>query len=132
MYGRARRPFASLCIALLAMNVLGCTYIKREDALAVIRPGGVSATTAKIIGVTLKDGRDIRFDSNSRPAIRGDSLRAEVNKQPLAIPVSDLQRVWMPSISRTRTTFLVLGLTVLVLAFAAASAAGDAVSQGGL
>ena len=89
----------------------------------------------KIVGVTLKDGRDIRFDKNSRPVVRGDSLQAEVGKQPLAIPVSDLQRVWVQSINKTRTTILVIGVTVVVLAvFAAvvaASIVGQALDEGG-
>jgi hypothetical protein len=95
----------------------------------MIQPSGGSVPTEKIVGVTLKDGRDIRFDKNSRPVVRGDTLQAEVGKQPLAIPVSDVQRAWVQSINRTRTTFLVIGVTVVVLAiFAAvvgASVAGD-------
>lgn len=70
----------------------------------------------KIVGVTLKDGRDIRFDEKSRAFVRGDTLQAQVGKQPLAIPVSDLQRVWVQSISKTRTTLAVIGITVGVLA----------------
>jgi len=131
MLVRARRPISSLCIALLALNLVECTSINREEAQTAIQPGGGSALIEKIVGVTLKDGRDIRFDRNSRPVVRGDSLQAEVGKQPLAIPVSDLQRVWVQSISKTRTTFLVIGLTVVVLAVTAASAAGDAVYQSG-
>jgi hypothetical protein len=131
MLARARRPFASLCIALLALNVLDCTYIKLEEAQTVIQPGGGTVTSQKIVGVTLKDGRDIRFDKNSRPVTRGDSLHAEVGKQPLAIPVSDLLWVQVESISKTKTTILVIGLTLVVLAVAAASAAGNAVTAGG-
>jgi hypothetical protein len=135
MLVRARRPIASLCIALLALNVVECTYIKLEEAQTVIQPSGGSVKMEKIVGVTLKDGRDIRFDKNSRPVVRGDSLQAEVGKQPLAIPVSDLQRVWVQSINKTRTTILVIGVTVVVLAvaaaFAAASAVGQALDEGG-
>lgn len=121
MLVRARRPVASLCIALLALNVVACTHIKRQEAQTVIQPGGGSVTIEKIVGVTLKDGRDIRFDKNSRPVVRGDSLQAEVGKQPLAIPVSDLQRVWVQSTSKTKTTLLVIGITVVVLVVAAAA-----------
>ena len=120
---------------LLALNVVECTYIKLEEPQTVIQPSGGSVKMEKIVGVTLKDGRDIRFDKNSRPVVRGDSLQAEVGKQPLAIPVSDLQRVWVQSINKTRTTILVIGVTVVVLAvaaaFAAASAVGQALDEGG-
>jgi hypothetical protein len=121
MLVRARRPIASLCIALLVLNVVECTHIRREEPQTVIQPGGGSVTMEKIVGVTLKDGRDIRFDKNSRPVVRGDSLQAEVGKQPLAIPVSDVQRVWVQSTSRTGTTLLVIGITLIVLAVAAAA-----------
>jgi len=125
MLVRARRPIASLCIALLALNVVSCTHIKREEAQTVIQPGGGFVTMEKIVGVTLKDGRDIRFDENSRSFVSGDTLQAQVGKQPLAIPVSDLQRVWVQSISKTRTTLLVIGLTVGVLAVAGMIAAAS-------
>lgn len=121
MLGNARRPVASLCIALLALNVIACAHIKREEAQTVIRPGEGIVTMEKIVGVTLKDGRDIRFDNNSRPVLRGDSLQAEVGKQPLAISVSDLQRVWVQSTSKAKTTLMVIGLTVVVLVVAAAA-----------
>ena len=121
----ARRSIGSLCIALLALNGVECTYIHREDARTVIQPGGVSVAMEKIVGVTLKDGRDIRFDKNSRPVVRGDSLQAEVGKQPLAIPVSDLQRVWVQSVDNTRTSFLVTGILVGVLVALAALAASQ-------
>ena len=121
MLVRTRRPIASLCIALLALNVVGCAHIQREEPQTVIQPGGGSVTMDKIVGVTLKDGRDIRFDKNSRPVLRGDSLQAEVGKQPLTIPVSDLQQVWVQSTSRTGTILLVIGLTVIVLVVAAAA-----------
>lgn len=135
MLVRARRPISSLCIALLALNMVECSSIRREEPQTVIQPSGGSVKMEKIVGVTLKDGRDIRFDKNSRPVVRGDSLQAEVGKQPLAIPVSDLQRVWVQSVDKTRTTILVIGVTVVVLAvFAAvvaASIVGQALDEGG-
>jgi hypothetical protein len=114
MLVRARRTTASLCIALLALNTVACAHIEREDAQTVIQPSGVSVPMEKIVGVTLKGGREIRFDNNSRPVVRGDTLQAEVARQPLPIPVSDLQQVWIQSISKTRTTILVV-LGVLVI-----------------
>jgi hypothetical protein len=129
MLVRARRPTAALCIALLALNPVACTHIRQVEAQGIIQPSGVSVSTEKIVGVTLKDGRDIRFDKNSRPVVRGDSLQAEVGKQSLAIPVSDVQRAWVQSIDKTRTTFLVIGVTVVVLAIAAAAVAASAIGD---
>jgi hypothetical protein len=129
MLVRARRPTASLCIALLALNTVACTHITQIDAQGIIQPSGGSVPAEKIVGVTLKDGRDIRFDKNSRPVVRGDSLQAEVGKQPLAIPVSDVQRAWVQSINKPRTTFLVIGVTVVLLAIVAAAVAASAVGD---
>ena len=125
MLVRARRPISSLCIALLALNVVDCVHIEQHDAQAVIQPGGGTVAIEKVVGVTLKDGRDIRFDKGSRPVVRGDSLQAEVGKQPMAIPVSDLQRVWVQSTDKTKTAMLAIGLTVVVLAVAAAASLGS-------
>jgi len=129
MLVRARRPIASLCIALLALNVVECAHIQREEPQTVIQPGGGDVKMKNIVGVTLKDGRDIRFDKNSRSVVSGDSLRAEVGKQPLTIPVSDLQRVWVQSVDKTRTTLLVIGVTVVVLAVFAAVVAASIIGQ---
>ena len=110
----ARRTTASLCIALLALNMVACAHIEREDAQTVIQPSGVSVPMEKIVGVTLKGGREIRFDNNSRPVVRGDSLQAQVGRQPLAIPVSDLHQVWVQSIDKTRTALVVVVGVILV------------------
>jgi hypothetical protein len=125
MLVRVRRPIASLCIALLALNVVDCVHIKQHDAQTVIQPGGGIVTIDRVVGVTLKDGREIRFDKGSRPVVRGDSLQAEVGKQPMAIPVSDLQRVWVQSTDKTKTTMLAIGLTVVALVVAAAASFGS-------
>jgi hypothetical protein len=119
----ARRPTASLCIALLALNTVACTHITQVEAPGIVQPSGGSVPAKKLVGVTLKDGREIRFDKNSRPVVRGDSLQAQVGKRPLAIPVSDVQRAWVQSVDKTTTTFLVIGVAVVLLAIAAAAAA---------
>jgi hypothetical protein len=110
---RVRRPTASLCIALLALNMISCTHVKREEAQTVIQPVGSNVKMQNLVGVTLKDGRDIRFDRNSYPVLRGDTLLALVGRQSLPIPVSDLQLVWVRSISPTRTT--ILGIVVVTI-----------------
>jgi hypothetical protein len=114
MLVRVRRPIASRCIALLALNMVACTHIKREEAQTVIQPVGSNVKMERIVGVTLKDGRDIRFDRNSSPVLRGDTLLAFVGRQSLPIPVSDLQQVWVQSISPTRTTILAIVVVTVV------------------
>ena len=117
MLSRARRPIAYFCLALLAVR---CTHIKQEEAQTVLQSGQSDATMKKVVGVTLKDGRDIRFDAKTQAVMRGDSIQAQVGAQPLAIPVSDLQRLWVESVDNTKTSWLVL--TILVAAFFAIGA----------
>jgi hypothetical protein len=113
MLVRARRPTAFLCIALLAQNLVACYHIAQEPR-TIIPSGGVPPME-KLVGVTLNDGRVIRFDKNSRPVLSTDSLQVEVANRPLAIPMSDVQRLWIRSISSTRTTLLVGGVTLAAL-----------------
>ena len=114
---RARRPIGLLCIAVLAVQ---CTHIKQEEAQTVLQSNAGKVTMKKVVGVTLKDGRDIRFDAKSLAFVRGDTLQAQVDKQQLGIPVADLQRLWVESVDNTRTSWLVLG--ILVAAFFAIGA----------
>jgi hypothetical protein len=117
MLARARRPIAYLCLALIAVQ---CTRIKQQEAQTVLRSSTGEVAMKKVVGVTLNDGRDIRFDAKSRSFVRGDSLQAQVGGERLAIPVSDVQRLWVQSVDNTRTSWLVL--TILVAAFFAIGA----------
>lgn len=125
MLATVRRPVASICVALMALSLVRCTYIKREEAQAVIQPGSGEVTMKKAVGVTLTDGRDIRFDAGTRAFVRGDTLHAQVGKEPLAVRVSDVQRVWVQSVDKTRTTLLVIGLAAVALVGFAAFAASQ-------
>jgi len=116
----AHRPTASLCIVLLALNSAGCHQINRREAQTVLQSSTSADTLKKVVGVTLKDGRDIRFDARSRSFVRGDSLQAQVGGERLAVPVADVQQLWVQSVDNTRTSWLVL--TILVAAFFAIGA----------
>ncbi len=120
MLTRARRPTASLCIALLALNAVGCHQVNQREAQTVLQSGTSADTLKKVVGVTLKDGRDIRFDAKTRVFVRGDTLQAQVEKQAVGIPVADVQRLWVDSLNTTKTSWLVLG--ILVAAFFAIGA----------
>jgi hypothetical protein len=67
----------------------------------------------KVVGVTLKDGSEIRFDAGTRASLRGDTLQAQVAQQPVAFPVSNLQQVWIKSVDGDRTTLLIIVLLVV-------------------
>lgn len=129
MFVRTRRRVGSLCLALLALNVVACSQIKRQGAQSVIPAGGDSVRLDNVVGVVLKDGREMRFEASSRTVVIEDSLRVVVGKQPQAIPVSEIRDVWVRSINKKRTTLLVLGLTLPVLYYLAVSAISQSIGD---
>lgn len=115
MFVRAGRNLAFACLALLTF---GCTNIRRLDPPTVIRPdGGIGRN--KIVGATLKDGREIRFDINSSTYVSRDTLRGSASRQPTRIPVSDLQQVWVEFTNVKRTTVTVVVVGALLVGFVA-------------
>jgi hypothetical protein len=112
---RARRPVAALCVALLALNLVECTYVRPQEAQTIAQSAKRDETMKKVVGVTLKDGSDIRFDAGTRASLRGDTLQAQVREQPVTFPVSDLQQLWIKSVDGDRTTLLVIVLIVVGL-----------------
>jgi hypothetical protein len=112
MLKHTRRPVASLCIVLLALNVVDCHGITQQETRKVIPADGATVATERIRGVTMNDGSQFQFDKNPQALVLRDTLRANVQGQPKVIPVSDVQRVWLESIDKGRTTLLVIGTTV--------------------
>jgi hypothetical protein len=113
-----RRSVAFACLALVTT---GCTSTRRLDPPAVIRPDGGTGRH-RIIGATLKDGRDMRFDVNASTVVSVDTLRTSIAKQATLIPVADLQNVWVTSTNAKKTTLVLVGLGALYLAIGAMAA----------
>jgi hypothetical protein len=107
MLQRTRRPVAILSLLLLLLNT--CYNVRKQPIGTVIQPNGTVSVTERIVGVTLNDGREISFDRNPSAVIRGDSFYATVNRTTFVIPVSEVQRVWVESIDKTKTTLAVFG-----------------------
>ena len=117
---RLRRPVAALSL-LLWLNT--CVSVRQQPASEVIQPD--RTVTEKIVGVTLNDGRQIRFDQKSEVVITNDSLWTLVGHQSFHVPVSDVQRVWVERVNKTKTTIAVLGLALAVVAIIGAASGGD-------
>jgi hypothetical protein len=113
-----RRSAAFACLALVTG---GCTSTRRLDPPTVIQPDGATGRH-RIIGATLKDGRDMRFDVNASTVVRVDTLRTSVARQATLIPLADLQSVWVTSTNVKKTTLLLVGLGALYLAVGAMAA----------
>ncbi len=124
MLARVRRPTSALCLALLAFNV-SCKSVKQRERTDVIPPGMSGALHQEIRGVTLRNGREIRFDSGVTAYVNNDTLHSLVRGLPSLVPVGDVQRVWITQTSPMRTTIAVIGVAVGVIAIAGAIAAND-------
>ena len=123
MLHRVRRPTASLCmVLLLVVNLVDCYHVTKMNAETVLSPPNGAPDMDNIIGVTTKDGREIKFDQRAKVSLRDSTIVSTIDRQTVIIPVSQLQRVWIQTTDKARTTYAVIGITIGVLAVAAAIA----------
>ena len=130
MFGRARRPIASLCMVVLALDLAACTRVKMLDTPELVYTGQTGTLNEHVLGVTLHDGREITFDEHMSPdvrsapkaEVRNDSLFSQVAGRPYGVPLAQVQRVWIEYIDPLRTTAAVIGVVAGVLAVVVAVA----------
>ncbi|MFL5483806.1 MAG: hypothetical protein ACJ8AK_16625 [Gemmatimonadaceae bacterium] len=115
MLAGVRRPTATLCLVLLAADVSGCHRVTKQSPDIVAASGKGIAPNEHMSGVTLNDGTEYKFDKSPAAFVRGDTIHANVGKQPLGFALSNVQRVWVESLDKGRTSLMVLGVTVGVL-----------------
>jgi hypothetical protein len=115
MFGRARRPITALSMVALAFDVVSCHHVVQREADTGLRTGVDNSVTEQLVGLTLRDGREVRF-SNPSTVLRNDSLFAYVGGLPYAVAMADVQRVWLRKIDPTRTTLAVIGAAAGVVA----------------
>jgi hypothetical protein len=119
MLARARRPIASLCLAILALDAVSChRVVEREAASGIATRADSTTTVERVVGVTLTDGRDVGFDRGTPSTVVHDSLFSMVDGAPYGVPISDIQRLWLEKIDPMRTTLLVIGTGAAVFAVA--------------
>lgn len=118
----AQRPIAVLVLLALVPHFTGCVSTKREE----IPPGDVppavkdqTAVNERIVGVTTLEGRVVMFDLPGARIVN-DTVFGSAQTEAIAIPISEVQRVW---VERKQTNvagsiFLVVGIAVTVLAIA--------------
>lgn len=120
MLGRARRPIASLCVVVLAFDVVSCHHVVKRDAGAGLPVNADNQPTEHVVGVTLTSGREIRFDAGAVTRLERDTLFSSAAQQPVVVPMHDVQRLWLEKIDPTRTTLAVIGTGAAVFAVAVA------------
>ena len=112
-----RSAVALLCCAALLVATVSCHTRKLSKIDVAQAP---SAKYDRLIGVTTKDGSDVRFDPPGG-VITENTVKANVKKVPFSIPLSQVQRLWVErnSLSVARTIGLAAGITVATVAVVA-------------
>ncbi len=105
---------------LLVLVLLFCYNSKSVDVASVRADS--TGKGDRISAVTLIDGRQIKFEKDSRPVVLRDTLRGVVHLVPVAIPIDSVQRVWLSSVDAARSTLAVIGVVVGVAGVARAIA----------
>lgn len=99
--------------------LFGCTstQVKQVDVSMVSAP-----TSERIVGLTLKNGAEVRFDPPGA-TLNADVFSGTVKRQPHETPVAEVQRVWLeytgPSSKRTAGLVGVLIVAGVAVALAA-------------
>lgn len=123
-FHRRRRPVAvALGVALLPM-LSGCTSKRTVDTGLPTGPAfraEQALRSEKIVGVTTSDGTYIEFDEPG--TLANDTIRAQVESQPGAWAIADLDRIWVRDTARSFSAVKTIGLVVGVTLGAALVAA---------
>lgn len=105
-----RSVLALLCGSALLFSTTSCHTQKITKIDVAQAP---SAAHDRLVGVTTREGKDIRFDDSSG-AIAAETVTAKVNRSDYTIPLSQVQRLWVErrGISAVRTIGLAAGITL--------------------
>jgi hypothetical protein len=118
MFHTARRPLGALALLLLLSAALaGCTTTQRI-------PFSSTARLDRLIGVTTRSGRDIRFEEPGA-TITNDTLYAVDRGGQLILPTDSIAQLWKPKISVGRTLAFTGGMAILTVGVAGAISIGN-------
>jgi hypothetical protein len=97
-------------------------WVARTDEVRRLKPSELRSAGERVIGVTTKDGRDLAFDKVGG-YVRGDTVFATRNGEPLRLPLDQVQRLWIRRTDAGRTALAVIGVLAGALLVTAAIAA---------
>lgn len=103
-------------MVVLAFDVTSCHRLRQRDASEGLHTNAASETKERVAGVTLRDGTEIRFDTPRDAVLRNDTLFSVVDRREYAVPMTEVQRVWIDVVDPTRTTVAVVGAVAGVMA----------------
>ena len=125
MTPRIQRTVAVVLSAALLCLSSGCrtTKLEKVEVSAVKAPA-----QEQIVGVTLKDGREVSFDPPGG-IVRNSAIEATVGAVPFKTALSDVDRIWL---ERQETSAIrTVGLTTAIVVGAVVVAAGIALATKG-
>jgi hypothetical protein len=97
-------------------------WVTRGHELRWIRPSEVRDVGERVIGATMIDGSDVRFDSLGG-YVRTDTVFAMQKGEPVRLPLDRVQRLWVRKADAGKTALAVIGVFGGVFLVTAAIAA---------
>jgi hypothetical protein len=106
-----QRPIAVLLLAVLLPELTSCIHhTSRLPPDKVQMPG-----TERLLGVSTVDGRDIEFDKRATQTVRNDTIFTTVHDTAVAIPVSQVQRVWVRRVDPGMSLVATIGALAVMM-----------------
>lgn len=117
MTGTILRPMAALLLVLCSLHWVACVVRTPPKPIPRLEVGDPNET--EIFGVTTVDGDTVTFDSAVKPSVKAGILYARVKGQRFELPVYEIQRYWVRTVSTGKTIALnavVVGGAILAVA----------------
>ena len=84
-------------------------WVMRVGEMHRVRPSQIHASGERVIGATTLEGRDLVFDK-AGGYVRGDTVFAVMNGEPLQLPLDQVQRLWIRKTDAGKTALAVIGV----------------------
>jgi hypothetical protein len=105
----------------ISLDSVDKVWVTRGRDLRWIRPSEVREVGERVIGATMTDGTDVRFDSLGG-YVRSDTVFAMQKGEPVRLPLNQVQRLWLRKTDSGKTALAVIGVSLLAsVALAAAT-----------
>jgi len=104
---------SGVAVAIPVDSVEKILVSRRHDPMWV-KPSKVKAVGDRVVAATTKDGREFRFDEVGG-YVRGDTVFATRNREPLRLPLDQVQRLWIRKSDAAMNAVAGLGILVGVV-----------------
>jgi hypothetical protein len=98
-----------VAFAVVLAALTGCIHHTYNLAPSKVQIPG----TERLLGVTTVAGQELMFDKRAAQTVMNDTIFTTVNDTARAIPLSQVQRVWVRRVDPGLTLLAVIGATLL-------------------